>query len=47
MGYRMGLGSTGTMLGVWQQTDDLEGRRVEVAIAQGRVVANLDQVVSR
>ena len=46
MGYRMGQGSTGTMLTVWQQTDDLEARRVEVAIAQERVVAELEQMVT-
>jgi hypothetical protein len=33
------------MLTVWQQTEDLEARRVEMAIAQGRIVAELEQVV--
>ena len=46
VGYRMGQGTTGTMLTVWQQTDDLEARRVEVAIAQERVVAELEQMVT-
>lgn len=45
VGYRMGEGTTGTMLTVWQQTEDLEARRVEMAIAQGRIVAELEQVV--
>ena len=45
VGYRMGEGTTGTMLTVWQQTEDLEARRVEMAIAQGRIVAELAQVV--
>ncbi|WP_323351552.1 hypothetical protein [Leptolyngbya sp. CCNP1308] len=45
VGYRMGEGTTGTMLTVWQQTEDLEARRVEMAIAQGRLVAALEQLV--
>lgn len=46
VGYRMGGNSAGTMLGVWQQTEDLEARRVEVAIEQRRVVAELAQMVA-
>jgi hypothetical protein len=33
------------MLGVWQQTEDLEARRVEMAIARERVVVELEQLV--
>ena len=43
--YRMGQGSTGSMLRAWQHTEDLEPHRVEVAIEQGRVVAELKQLV--
>lgn len=45
--YRLGEGSTSAMLTVWQQTEDLEARRVEMAISQGRVVAELVQVVGQ
>lgn len=45
--YRLGEGSTSAMLTLWQQTEDLEARRVEMAIAQGRVVAELEQVVGQ
>lgn len=44
VGYRMGEGTTGTMLTVWQQTEDLEARRVEMAIAQEQVVVELEQL---
>lgn len=43
--YRTGGGSTSAMLAVWQRTEDLEGRRVEMAIARERVVVELAQVV--
>ena len=45
VGYRMGEGSTSTRLGVWQQTEDLETRRVEMAIAQRRLVVELKQMI--
>lgn len=44
VGYRMVEGTTGIMLTVWQQTEDLEARRVEMAIAQRRVVVELEQI---
>jgi hypothetical protein len=46
VGYRMGEGTTGTMLTVWQQTEDLEARRVEMASDRERVVAELEQMVT-
>lgn len=45
VGYRLGEGTTGTMLTVWQRTEDLEARRAEMLIEQGRVVVELEQLI--
>jgi hypothetical protein len=37
VGDRVGQGTTGTMRSVWQQTEDLEAQRVEMAIAWKQV----------
>jgi hypothetical protein len=42
--YRMGEGSTINMLGIWQQTEDLLAKRVEMAIERGRLVTELEQL---
>jgi len=44
VGYRMGQGNTNTMLSVWQRTEDLEARRVEMGFNQARIVAELEQL---
>jgi hypothetical protein len=43
--YRTGGGSTSAMLTVWQRTEDLEARSAEMAIARGRVVIELEQLI--
>jgi hypothetical protein len=45
VGDRVGQGTTGTMLMVWQQTEDLEARRAGMAIEHRRIVMELEQVV--
>ena len=44
VGYRMGQGNTNTMLSVWQRTEDLEARRMEMGFNQARIVAELEQL---
>ena len=43
--YRTGQGSTTTMLGVWQRTDDPEARKEEKVIDRKRVVTELEQLI--
>ena len=40
--YRTGAGSTTTMLGVWQRTEDLEARYRELEIQQGQTIRELE-----
>ena len=44
-GYRTGVGSTPSMLTVWQQTEDLEARLLETQIDQNQVRQKLEGVV--
>jgi len=45
--YRTGQGSTQTMLSVWQRTEDLEARQLEVQIFQTQTQQELEVIVGQ